>query len=142
MQEQFLRDKENWQSTRRMTAAASAQIIPAEGWRPAGRRPCAHGKSGPVQQVRSTAASKARVPVWLAALIAARCQAEGEGENHTIGWDCVSGRAIYTNSGATMERIEPLGVSLQRGQTLAVSWRPGETTYTVEVYGKASRSRT
>jgi hypothetical protein len=142
MQEQFMRDQENWQSPRRMTAAASAQIIHGEGWRLAGRRPCAHGKSGPVQPARSAVASNGRVPVWLAALIAAQCQAEGEGENHAIGWDCVSGRALYTNSRAAMERIEPLGISLQRGQTLAVSWRPGETTYTMEVYGKASRSRT
>jgi hypothetical protein len=43
---------------------------------------------------------------------------------------------VYTNAGHEDERIEPLGVRLTGGQTLAVSWMPGETAYTFEVYGE------
>jgi hypothetical protein len=76
-------------------------------------------------------------PIWLAALFAARCSADDGSEGHAVSWNCIAGRAVYTNAGTNAERIEPLGVSLQRGQTLAVSWMPGETGYTVEVYGQA-----
>ena len=76
------------------------------------------------------------VPIWLAVLMATSCQAEVNGENHDVRWDCVAGRAVYKNSGRAEERIEPLGVSLLGGQTLAVSWIPGATAYTVEVFGQ------
>jgi hypothetical protein len=76
-------------------------------------------------------------PIWLAALDAARCRAEDGGQGHPVRWDCVSGRAVYTNAGSSAERIEPLGISLQTGETLAVYWLPGATEYTVEVYGQA-----
>ena len=74
------------------------------------------------------------LPVWLAALLAARCQVNRNGEDQAVRWSCVSGRALYTNAGADSELIQPLGVHLQGGQTLAVCWLPGETDYTVEVY--------
>jgi hypothetical protein len=74
------------------------------------------------------------MPVWLSVLFATQCWATDGNRGHTVPWVCVLGRAVYTNAGATAEFIEPLGISLERGQTLAVSWRPGETTYTMEVY--------
>jgi hypothetical protein len=74
------------------------------------------------------------VPIWLAALLASRCQAAGNGENRAVRWNCASGRALYTNAGAHTERIEPLGVTLKEGHTLAVCWVPGETTYSLEVF--------
>ncbi len=74
------------------------------------------------------------LPIWLAALAAARCQVNRNGKDHAVRWSCVSGRALYTNAGADAELIQPLGVRLQGGQTLAVYWLPGETDYTVEVY--------
>lgn len=74
------------------------------------------------------------VPIWFAALMATQCQAKANGEDRDVRWDCVSGRAVYTNRGPEMEVIEPLGVCLQGGHTLAVSWIPGETAYTVEVF--------
>ncbi len=77
----------------------------------------------------------AAVPIWLAALAASRCRATGNGEKRAVRWCCISGRALYTNGGADTELIQPLGVRLQGGQTVAVSWVPGETAYTVEVYG-------
>ena len=77
------------------------------------------------------------VPVWLAALVAAQCLASDGSGRHAIPWDCGSGKAMYTNDGTAAERIEPLGVSLEGGQTLTVYWEPGETGYTVEVYGKS-----
>jgi hypothetical protein len=73
-------------------------------------------------------------PIWLAALLATRCLASGNGERHAVRWSCVSGRAVYTNAGADPELIQPLGVRLQGGHTLAVRWMPGETAYTMEVY--------
>jgi len=74
-----------------------------------------------------------QVPIWLAALIATCCQATGSGEDHAVRWDCIAGRAVYTNAGVDTELIQPLGVHLLGGQTVAVSWLPGETEYTVEV---------
>jgi hypothetical protein len=74
------------------------------------------------------------LPIWLAALLAARCQVKKNGEDHAVRWSCVSGRALYTNAGADAEWIQPLGVRLQGGHTLAVCWLPGETDYTVKVY--------
>jgi hypothetical protein len=73
------------------------------------------------------------VPIWLAALMAARCAATVEGGIHAVEWNHVRGRAIYTNSGVETELIQPLGVRLAGGDTVAVSWVPGETAYKVEV---------
>ncbi len=75
------------------------------------------------------------VPIWLAALIASRCRASANGEGHAVSWICISGRAYYTNAGADAETIQPLGVRLERGRTLSVSWAPGETEYTLEIFG-------
>jgi hypothetical protein len=74
------------------------------------------------------------VPLWLAALRAVGCQARSNGLHHEVGWHAVADRAIYTNFGRHPERIEPLGVYLPAGATLAVHWAPGETAYTLEVY--------
>ena len=73
------------------------------------------------------------VPVWLAALIATRCAATAGDGIHAVEWNHVRGRAIYTNSSVETELIQPLGVRLAGGDTVAVSWVPGETGYTVEV---------
>jgi hypothetical protein len=75
-------------------------------------------------------------PVWLAALVAARCSADDGREQRSVSWECISGRAVYTNGGPGVEWIELLGVYLQTGETLAVYWMPGETAYTMEVYGR------
>ena len=77
------------------------------------------------------------VPIWLAALLATSCEAQRNGENHAVRWNWVSGRALYTNKSREAEHIEPLGVSLLGGHTMAVCWMPGETAYTVEVYRQA-----
>jgi len=74
------------------------------------------------------------LPIWLSVLVATSCQARSRGKDHPIAWRHDSGRAIYTNLGSEEVRIEPLGVRLPRGKTVAVSWLPGETEYTVEVY--------
>jgi len=78
-------------------------------------------------------------PIWFSVLMASSCRARANGEHHAIRWDCDSGRAVYTNRGGDAERIEPLGVNLMGGQTLAVYWRPGETAYTVEVYRQSEK---
>ena len=75
------------------------------------------------------------LPIWMAALFASRCQASDEqGGDRMVNWRCVSGRALYTNGGAEVETIQPFGVPLRRGETVAVSWLPGDTAYTVELY--------
>jgi hypothetical protein len=78
-------------------------------------------------------------PIWLAALIASHCLAVADGARHAVRWHHESGRALYTNLGSATETIEPLGVSLQQGHTLAVSWIPGETAYTIEVFQQYDR---
>ena len=74
------------------------------------------------------------LPIWMAALIASRCQASSQGSDRMVNWRCVSGRALYTNGDAEVETIQPFGVPLRRGETVAVSWLPGETAYTLELY--------
>lgn len=74
------------------------------------------------------------VPVWLAALVAIRCQATADGADHSVRWNHVRGRATYTNRGQVTEFIRPLGVAVEGGHTVAVWWCPGETSYTVQVY--------
>ncbi len=74
------------------------------------------------------------IPVWLAALMAARCLATANGEERAVRWSHVRGRAVYTNAGADTEMIQPLGIRLEGGHTVVVSWMPGETTYCVEVH--------
>jgi hypothetical protein len=73
-------------------------------------------------------------PIWLAVLETTSCRAQSRDNYHAVSWQHVSGRATYTNLGADEERIEPLGVSVPRGKTVAVSRLPGQTEYTVEIY--------
>jgi hypothetical protein len=90
------------------------------------------GFGGPVAAAIHSPADA--IPIWFAALMATHCQVRGSGEGRDVSWDCVSGRAVYTNRGAEEETIEPLGIRLQGGHSVAVSWTPGETSYTVEVF--------
>ena len=78
-------------------------------------------------------------PVWLAALVAASCRAQCQGTYHEIRWRAVSGRAVYTNFGLCTERIEPLGVDLPAGDTVAVWWEHGDTAYAMEVYSDSEK---
>jgi hypothetical protein len=78
-------------------------------------------------------------PVWLAALRAVGCEARSNELQHEVGWHAVAGRAVYTNFGRHPEKIEPLGVNLPAGATLAVHWAPGETAYTLEVYSDTEK---
>jgi hypothetical protein len=91
--------------------------------------------------LRQTGCDLEPVPIWFAALLASRCRAEVDGKEHGVRWICIAGRALYTNQGSTAERIEPLGVQLPGGHTVAVYWRPGETNYTVEIYSQANHFR-
>ena len=45
-----------------------------------------------------------------------------------------SGTRRLLNAGEDPEHIEPLGVRLKGGHTMAVYWMPGETAYAVEPY--------
>jgi hypothetical protein len=72
-------------------------------------------------------------PIWLAALVATGCQAVSDRDRHEVGWRWSMNHAIYTNVGTTPERIDPLGVTLAGGETLSVTWIPGETAYTIYV---------
>jgi hypothetical protein len=74
------------------------------------------------------------VPIWLDVLRATPSRARSSGASHSVRWDWAGGRALYTNRGRDAEHIEPWGVSLRSGHTMAISWLPGETVYTVEVY--------
>jgi hypothetical protein len=73
-------------------------------------------------------------PIWMAVLVSACCQAAGGGRKQAIRWEWVAGRALYVNTSVGPEWIEPLGVNLKSGHTLAVHWAAGETGYSVETY--------
>ncbi len=76
-------------------------------------------------------------PLWLDAL-SATVQSDGvDSVGKVVRWHCVSGRAFYTNVGAEIEMIQPLGVRLEGGHTLSVWWLPGATSYSLAVYGGA-----
>ena len=92
-----------------------------------------------VAGTRGTDAANEPLPIWLAVLLATSCEARSHTRNHTIRWDHNSGRAMYTNAGKEDESIEPLGVRLSGGKTLAVSWGPGETSYTLEVFERTGQ---
>ena len=74
------------------------------------------------------------LPVWLAALLAVRCQANEGGERHDIDWKCSSGRAFYTNGSEGTVHVQPFDVHVESGHTVIVSWLPGDTAYTVELF--------
>jgi hypothetical protein len=67
------------------------------------------------------------LPIWMAALLAS-------GAERSICWEWRSGRAVYTNGSAETETVEPFGVPVQRGETIAVTWLPGDTAYTIELH--------
>ena len=73
------------------------------------------------------------LPIWLAALLARGCEAAANGAARKVEWQCVAGRAVYTNGGHDTEILLPFGVPVACGQTVAVSWRPGDTSYTIEL---------
>jgi len=73
-------------------------------------------------------------PIWMAALMAAGCLASRGKEDAPVRWVNVAGKALYTNRSAVPELILPLGVILRNGETVAVSWLPDDTKYTVEVW--------
>src|SRR5215471_16443161 len=65
--------------------------------------------AGPVRSTLPEASQPIEgCPIWFAALMATSCLAGPDGENRALRWDCVSGRALYTNRGGGAERIEPL----------------------------------
>jgi hypothetical protein len=82
---------------------------------------------------------KSGTPIWLAALAATGCQAVTDRGCQAVGWQWRDGRAIYTNVHAYPVSIQPFGVTLGRGETLSVTWIPGETEYTLDVAGPQSK---
>jgi hypothetical protein len=126
----------------KMTGGMAASIEDRGGMRPVSRARtvAVRGTTGPsalclaARPRQESLTGTEPAPVWLAALMAVNCQARSNGLHHDICWHAVAGRAVYTNFGNHAENIEPLGVSLPAGDTLAVYWSPGETAYTVEVY--------
>jgi hypothetical protein len=81
----------------------------------------------------SAPADRTGLPIWISALLASNCRANGISGSRTVQWECVDGRAKYTNHGSDTCRIDPLGVSLESGHTLSVAWLPNGTAYTLEV---------
>jgi hypothetical protein len=77
-----------------------------------------------------------QTPIWFAALVANQCEAVEHSRRNAVSWRCCLGKALYTNSSRNAEHIHPLGVSLRRGDTLAVWWQPGEAEYRVKVYSR------
>ena len=78
-------------------------------------------------------------PIWMAVLVAAGCQALTRGREHAVQWEWEAGRAVYANTSADAELIQPLGVRLEGGHTLAIYWAPGETAYSMETFSQDRR---
>ena len=72
-------------------------------------------------------------PVWMAALLATDCLVQTSGGARKVAWQCVAGRAVYSNSGAETIVLLPFGVRVRGGASVIVSWLPGETGYTIEL---------
>jgi hypothetical protein len=72
--------------------------------------------------------------IWAAALRAAGCTAKSAGQSIEIQWQAGEGCLRYTATERVM--IEPFGVVLGPGESLEVGWAPGETSYTLGVYGR------
>ena len=71
------------------------------------------------------------LPIWMAALVASGCEARVNGEALRVEWLCVSDRAVYTNGGDETIVLLPFGVPVRAGESVVVSWLPGETAYTI-----------
>jgi hypothetical protein len=123
------------QRSRRVAGSISAAQCSLASIRPSVSR---SGNCRPATKTAERRITAEPAPIWMAALLATGCEASANGSNHTVRWDCASGRAMYTNHSAEAEMIHPLGVWLQCGDTLAVTWMPGETAYTLEVYKSSS----
>src|ERR1051325_7069795 len=103
-----------------------------------GRQPRTRSKTEFATVRRPARANENRVdlkamPVWAAALLARECEAITDSGRHTIAWRLAGTSALHTNTGITLERIEPFGVTLESGQTLIVSWAPGDSGYTLRI---------
>jgi hypothetical protein len=72
-------------------------------------------------------------PIWLAALLASACHALGRNGARKVEWQCVPDAAMYTNTGDDVEILLPFGVSVRGGQTVVVTWLPGDTAYTLRL---------
>jgi hypothetical protein len=75
-----------------------------------------------------------RLPIWMSALLSIGCYATGNNGQRTIAWNCGASQAHYTNGSSDTEVIYPFGIRLGCGETIYVSWLPGETEYSIELY--------
>jgi hypothetical protein len=75
------------------------------------------------------------LPIWMAALLASTCHALGHNGARNVEWKCVSGSATYTNTGDDVEILLPFGIPVRSGQTVMVTWQPGESGYTLQFDG-------
>ena len=73
------------------------------------------------------------IPIWMAALVASGCEVKSSCGARAVDWRFASGRAVYTNHSAETEIMQPFGIAVRAGETMVVSWRPGETAFTVEL---------
>jgi hypothetical protein len=92
----------------------------------------------PIEERKTRLRMPEGLPIWMAALVARGCQAVRDGGEREVVWRLVGGRAQYTNGGTECEVIQPFGIAVQGGETMAVSWRPGDTGYTVERSGSVA----
>jgi len=68
--------------------------------------------------------------IWSAALSAVGCVATGTGgSSQPIEWQPARNCLKYTAKRAVI--VEPFGISLKPGETLAVRWKPGDTGYSM-----------
>jgi CheY-like chemotaxis protein len=69
--------------------------------------------------------------IWSSALVAAGCTAVRAGGREPVDWRITSDQARYTAGEAVV--VEPFGIALSPGDSLNVTWHPGNTGYSIAV---------
>lgn len=80
---------------------------------------------------RQPATATEPMPIWMAALLASAA-------GRKVSWEWLGGRAVFRNRSARPELIEPLGLRVGRGESVVVTWLPGQSEYTIQLYRRNS----
>jgi hypothetical protein len=78
------------------------------------------------------------LPIWMAALVASECKVHSPHGVREVDWHCLSDHALYTNRDFEPEILLPFGLAVAGGETVVVTWLPGDTGYTVRLERRKS----
>jgi hypothetical protein len=69
--------------------------------------------------------------IWSAALMSAGCKAHARRATYGVCWQPASDHIRYVATEAVT--VEPFGVRLAQGEVMEIRWRPGATSYSIEI---------